>query len=137
MLTLACTTAIGGSSIFASTAYAEEMQVFSLDTMVVTASRVETSKADTPANITVISQEKLEDSNYASIENKMTNKTWGEGFSESNGEGELVDHQDIDSIVGVTPNKTYTLLFDCCYTNGVTFSWGKAINDMKPTVEDY
>ena len=78
-----------------------------------------------------------EDSNYASIENKMTNKTWGEGFSESNGEGELVDHQDIDSIVGVTPNKTYTLLFNCYYTNGVTFSWGKAINDMKPTVEDY
>ena len=78
-----------------------------------------------------------EDSNYASIENKMTNKTWGEGFSESNGEGEVVDHQDIDSIVGVTPNKTYTLLFNCYYTNGVTFSWGKAINDMKPTVEDY
>ena len=78
-----------------------------------------------------------QDSNYASIENKMTNKTWGEGFSESNGEGELVDHQDIDSIVGVTPNKTYTLLFNCYYTNGVTFSWGKAINDMKPTVEDY
>ena len=78
-----------------------------------------------------------EDSNYASIENKMTNKTWGEGFSESNGEGELVDHQDIDSIVGVTPNKTYTLLFNCYYTNGVTFSWGKAINDMTPTVEDY
>lgn len=79
----------------------------------------------------------LEAYNYASIENKMTNKTWGEGFSESNGEGELVDHQDIDSIVGVTPNKTYTLLFNCYYTNGVTFSWGKAINDMKPTVEDY
>lgn len=78
-----------------------------------------------------------DDSDYASIENKMTNKTWGEGFSESNGEGELVDHQDIDSIVGVTPNKTYTLLFNCYYTNGVTFSWGKAINDMKPTVEDY
>ena len=65
MLTLACTAAIGGSSIFCSTAYAEEMQAFSLDTMVVTASRVETSKADTPANITVISQEKLEESNYA------------------------------------------------------------------------
>lgn len=78
-----------------------------------------------------------EDSNYASIENKMTNKTWGDGFSESNGEGELVDHQDIDSIVGVTPNKTYTLLFNCYYTNGATFSWGKAINDMTPTVEDY
>lgn len=78
-----------------------------------------------------------QDSNYASIENKMTNKTWGEGFSESDEEGELVDHQDIDSIVGVTPNKTYTLLFRCYATSGVTFSWGQAINDMKPTVEDY
>lgn len=78
-----------------------------------------------------------QDSNYASIENKMTNKTWGEGFSESDEEGGLVDHQDIDSIVGVTPNKTYTLLFRCYATSGVTFSWGKAINDMAPTVEDY
>lgn len=77
------------------------------------------------------------DSNYVSIENKMTNKTWGDGFSESDENGELVDHQDIDSIVGVTPNKTYTLLFNCWLTGGVTFSWGKAINDMKPTVEDY
>lgn len=75
--------------------------------------------------------------NYASIENKMTNKTWGEGFSESDEEGELLEHQDIDSIVGVTPNKTYTLYFNCWATSGVTFSWGKAINDMKPTVEDY
>ena len=78
-----------------------------------------------------------QDSNYASIEIKMTNKTWGEGFSDSDEEGELQEHQDIDSIVGVTPNKTYTLLFNCYYTSGVTFSWGKAINDMTPTVEDY
>lgn len=78
-----------------------------------------------------------QDSSYASIENKMTNKTWGEGFSESDEEGELVDHQDIDSIVGVTPNKTYTLYFNCYATSGVTFSWGKAINAMTPTVEDY
>ena len=78
-----------------------------------------------------------QDSSYASIENKMTNKTWGEGFSDSDEEGELQEHQDIDSIVGVTPNKTYTLLFNCYYTSGVTFSWGKAINVMTPTVEDY
>lgn len=78
-----------------------------------------------------------QDSSYASIENKMTNKTWGEGFSDSDEEGELQEHQDIDSVVGVTPNKTYTLLFDCYYTSGVTFSWGKAINAMTPTVEDY
>ena len=74
---------------------------------------------------------------YAFIKNKMTNKTWGEGFSDSDENGELQEHQDIDSVVGVTPNKTYTLLFNCYYTSGVTFSWGKAINDMKPTVEDY
>ena len=78
-----------------------------------------------------------QDSSYASIKNKMTNKTWGEGFSYSDEVGELQEHQDIDSIVGVTPNKTYSLHFDCYYTSGVTFSWGKAINDMKPTVEDY
>lgn len=78
-----------------------------------------------------------QDSSYASIENKMTNKTWGEGFSNSDEEGELQEHQDIDSVVGVTPNKTYTLLFNCYYTSGVTFSWGKAINAMTPTVEDY
>lgn len=74
---------------------------------------------------------------YASIKNKMTNKTWGEGFSETNDAGDNVSHQNIDSIVGVTPNKTYTLHFDCLWTSGVTFSWGKAINAMTPTVEDY
>lgn len=73
----------------------------------------------------------------ASIKNKMTNKTWGEGHSESNEEGVNIDHQNIDSIVGVTPNKTYTLYFNCWATSGVTFSWGKAINAMTPTVEDY
>lgn len=73
----------------------------------------------------------------ASIKNKMTNKTWGEGLSEANDAGDNVSHQDIDSIVGVTPNKTYTLYFDCYATSGVTFSWGKAINAMTPTVEDY
>jgi hypothetical protein len=73
----------------------------------------------------------------ASIKNKMTNKTWGEGNSESDEEGVNIYHQDIDSIVGVTPNKTYTLYFNCWATSGVTFSWGKAINAMTPTVEDY
>ena len=77
------------------------------------------------------------DSNYASIKNNITNKIWGEGFSETDENGEPIDHLDIDSIVGVTPNKTYRLLFNCYYTSGVTFSWGQAINDMKPTVEDY
>lgn len=73
----------------------------------------------------------------ASIKNKMTNKTWGNGFSEANNAGDNVSHQDIHETIGVTPNKTYTLLFRCYATSGVTFSWGKAINAMTPTVEDY
>lgn len=75
--------------------------------------------------------------NYANIKNTSTNKVWGEGWFYTTPEGEVDDAADIDSIVGVTPNKTYRLLFNCYYTSGVTFSWGKAINDMKPTVEDY
>lgn len=73
---------------------------------------------------------------YANIKNTINNKIWGEGISECE-LLENINHVDIDSIVGVTPNKTYTLHFDCYYTSGVTFSWGQAINDMKPTVEDY
>lgn len=75
--------------------------------------------------------------NYANIKNTSTNKVWGEGWFYTTSEGEVDDAADIDSIVGVTPNKTYRLLFNCFYTSGVTFSWGQAINDMKPTVEDY
>lgn len=73
---------------------------------------------------------------YAKIKNTINNKIWGEGISECE-LLENINHIDIDSIVGVTPNKTYSLHFDCYYTSGVTFSWGKAINDMTPTVEDY
>ena len=76
-------------------------------------------------------------SNYANIKNTSTNKVWGEGWFATTPDGEVDDAADINSIVGVTPNKTYSLLFNCYYTSGVTFSWGKAINDMKPTVEDY
>ena len=76
-------------------------------------------------------------SNYADIKNTSTNKVWGRGWSETGPDGEVEDLADIDSVVGVTPNKTYTLHFDCYYTSGVTFSWGKAINAMTPTVEDY
>ena len=78
-----------------------------------------------------------DDSNYAAIKNTSTNKFWGAGWSYTGPDGEIEDLADIDSIVGVTPNKTYSLHFDCYYTSGVTFSWGKAINAMTPTVEDY
>lgn len=75
--------------------------------------------------------------NYADIKNTSTNKVWGAGWSYSGPDGEIKDLVDINSIVGVTPNKTYSLLFNCYLTSGVTFSWGKAINSMTPTVEDY
>lgn len=74
---------------------------------------------------------------YASIKNTSTNKFWGDGWFATNSDGSVIDYKDIDSIVGVTPNKTYRLLFNCHYTSGVTFSWGKAINAITPTVEDY
>lgn len=74
---------------------------------------------------------------YASIKNTSTNKVWGDGWFATNSDCTDIDYQDINSIVGVTPNKTYRLLFNCGDTSGVTFSWGKAINAMTPTVEDY
>lgn len=74
---------------------------------------------------------------YASIMNTSTNKVWGDGWFNTDHDGIVMDYQDINSIVGVTPNKTYSLLVDCYFTSGVTFSWGKAINAMTPTVEDY
>ena len=70
------------------------------------------------------------------IKNSKSGEKWGEGYSTCE-VGNNIAHLDIDSVVGVTPNKTYTLLFDCYDTSGVTFSWGKAINAMTPTVEDY
>lgn len=82
-------------------------------------------------------EDKPSASYYAVIKNTTSNNKWGEGYSDADVGGINVDHENIDSIVGVTPNKTYTLYFNCWATSGVTFSWGKAINAMTPTVEDY
>lgn len=82
-------------------------------------------------------EDEPEASYYAVIKNTANNNKWGEGYSDADNSGLNVDHENIDSIVGVTPNKTYTLHFNCLQTSGVTFSWGKAINAMTPTVEDY
>lgn len=82
-------------------------------------------------------EDEPEASYYAVIKNTTSNNKWGEGYSDTDESGVNVDHENIDSIVGVTPNKTYTLHFNCLQTSGVTFSWGKAINAMPPTVEDY
>ena len=82
-------------------------------------------------------EDEPEVSHYAVIKNTTSNNKWGEGYSDADDGGVNVDHENIESIVGVTPNKTYTLHFNCVQTSGVTFSWGKAINVMTPTVEDY
>lgn len=84
-----------------------------------------------------VAEEESGVSYYVIIKNVTNNNRWGEGYSAADESGVNVDHLDIDSIVGVTPNKTYTLYFNCFYTSGVTFSWGKAINAMPPTVEAY
>ena len=55
---------ICGSFSVLNVASAEEMQTFEMDEFVVTASRVATSKVDTPANISVITAEDMADKNY-------------------------------------------------------------------------
>ena len=58
---------ICGSLSVLNVASAEEMQTFEMDEFVVTASRVATSKVDTPANISVISAEEIADKNYSDV----------------------------------------------------------------------
>ena len=59
---------ICGSLSVLNVASAEEMQTFEMDEFVVTASRVATSKVDTPANISVISAEEIADKNYSNVQ---------------------------------------------------------------------
>ena len=72
----------------------------------------------------------------ASITNTANNKVWGSGYSYAGDSGENESHVDIDSVVAVTPGKTYSLLFDCGSTNGVKFSWGREIDKITATVVD-
>ena len=58
---------ICGSISVLNVASAEEMQTFEMDEFVVTASRVATSKVDTPANISVVTAETLAEKNYSDI----------------------------------------------------------------------
>ena len=59
---------ICGSFSVLNVASAEQMQTFEMDEFVVTASRVATSKVDTPANISVISSEQIADKNYSNVQ---------------------------------------------------------------------
>lgn len=51
----------------ASAVYADEVQEYALDTMVVTATRVEQKAFDTQADITVITREDLEKKHYTDL----------------------------------------------------------------------
>ena len=51
----------------ASAVYADEVQEYALDTMVVTASRVEQKAFDTQADVTVITREDLEKKHYTDL----------------------------------------------------------------------
>ena len=63
LLTLLVTSSVfmGGTCVFAE----EPVERFTLGEFVVTASRVATNKADTPANISVITKESIADNNYS------------------------------------------------------------------------
>ena len=58
---------LGTSVIWGGTASAEEAMEFSLDTMVVTATRTERSVLNTPANVTVITQNDLQKGGFQSV----------------------------------------------------------------------
>ena len=63
LATVLATTALWGGTAFAE----EELQEFSLDTMVVTATRTEAKAVDVPVNTTVVSAEKIEARHYQNV----------------------------------------------------------------------
>ena len=60
---LACGICFGGAQAFA----ADELESFSLDPMVVTAQRTETSELDTPATVEVITKEDIKSAGYKNV----------------------------------------------------------------------
>lgn len=51
--------AVGCEYIFAAPAFADDLQTYNLDTMVVTAQRESKRDVDTPASVTTVSQKQL------------------------------------------------------------------------------
>ena len=64
MLSMLTTSVVWGGTAFANAA---DLQEFDLDSMVVTASRVETARVDTPANVSVVTAEKIENRHYQNV----------------------------------------------------------------------
>lgn len=95
---------ICGSLSVLNVASAEEMQTFEMDEFVVTASRVATSKVDTPANISVISAEQIADKNYSNVQEVLADTAGvnilGSGSKGSiNGEDQIMINGDTRVLV--------------------------------------
>lgn len=91
---------ICGSFSVLNVASAEQMQTFEMDEFVVTASRVATSKVDTPANISVISSETLAEKNYSDVTEALADVP-GVNMLGSGGKG-AVNGEDMIMINGDT-----------------------------------
>ncbi len=91
---------ICGSFSVLNVASAEELQSFEMDEFVVTASRVATSKVDTPANISVISAETLAEKNYSDVSEALADVP-GVNMLGSGGKG-AVNGEDMIMINGDT-----------------------------------
>ena len=95
---------ICGSLSVLNVASAEELQSFEMDEFVVTASRVATSKVDTPANISVISAEDIADKNYSNVQEVLADtegvNILGSGSKGSiNGEDQIMINGDTRVLV--------------------------------------
>ena len=95
---------ICGSFSVLNVANAEQMQTFEMDEFVVTASRVATSKVDTPASISVITAEDLADKNYSNVQEVLAdtpgvNILGGGSKGSINGEDQIMINGDTRVLV--------------------------------------
>ena len=95
---------ICGSFSVINVASAEQMQTFEMDEFVVTASRVATSKVDTPASISVISAEQMADKNYSNVQEVLAdtegvNILGGGSKGSINGEDQIMINGDTRVLV--------------------------------------
>ena len=95
---------ICGSLSVLNVASAEEMQTFEMGEFVVTASRVATSKVDTPANISVIGSEEIADKNYSNVQEVLAdtagvNILGGGSKGSINGEDQIMINGDTRVLV--------------------------------------
>ena len=77
MAALICGTIVpvlfSGASAYAAEAEEDAISAFTLDPMVVTSQRRETKDLDTPATVTVISEQKIEEAGYKNVFDAICN----------------------------------------------------------------